>query len=50
MEHPFSVSKGITIMPPVIGRITAGHTVVRGDKAFPVRAGLGTSRVDPFLG
>jgi hypothetical protein len=37
MEHPFSVSKGITIMPPVIGRITAGHTVVRGDKAFPVR-------------
>jgi hypothetical protein len=24
-------------MPPVIGRITAGHTVVKGDKVYPVK-------------
>lgn len=32
-----SVVKGITLTPPVIGRITMGHTVVRGDKAMPVK-------------
>lgn len=32
-----SVVKGITLTPPVIGRITMGHTVLRGDKALPVK-------------
>lgn len=32
-----AVNKGITLTPPVIGRIAAGHTVVRGDRALPVK-------------
>ena len=32
-----AVNKGITLMTPVIGRITAGHTVFKNDKALPVK-------------
>ncbi len=38
--HPtaLAVNKGITLTPPVIGRITMGHTVVKGEgKALPVK-------------
>lgn len=31
------VIRGITLAPPVIGRIAAGHTVIRNDRALPVR-------------
>lgn len=31
------IIRGITLEPPVIGRITAGHTVIRGDRSLPVR-------------
>lgn len=29
--------KGVTLTPPTIGRITMGHTVLKGDKALPVK-------------
>ncbi len=32
-----SLNKGVTLTPPVIGRIAAGHTVLRGDRALPVK-------------
>ena len=33
-----SINKGITLTPPVVGRITMGHTVVKGEgKALPVK-------------
>lgn len=32
-----AVNRGITLTTPVIGRITAGHTVVKNDKALPVK-------------
>ncbi|TXT28134.1 MAG: hypothetical protein FD131_3267 [Rhodocyclaceae bacterium] len=32
-----SVNKGITLTQPVIGRIAMGHTVLRDDKALPVK-------------
>lgn len=32
-----AVNKGITLTIPIIGRITAGHTVLKGDKALPVK-------------
>lgn len=32
-----NIAKGITIAPPVIGRITMGHTVVKGGKTLPVK-------------
>ncbi len=33
-----SINKGITLTPPVIGRITMGHTIVRADgKSLPVK-------------
>lgn len=33
-----SINKGITLTPPVIGRITMGHTIVRGEgKGIPVK-------------
>jgi hypothetical protein len=31
------IIRGVTLTPPVIGRIAAGHTIVKGDKAFPVK-------------
>ncbi len=31
------IVRGVTLTPPVIGRITMGHTVVRGDKTLPVK-------------
>ena len=31
------IVRGVTLTPPVIGRITMGHTVIRGDKALPVK-------------
>jgi hypothetical protein len=30
-----NVVAGVTLAPPVVGRITMGHVVVRGDKAIP---------------
>ena len=38
--HPtaLAINKGITLTPPVIGRITMGHTVVKGEgKSLPVK-------------
>jgi hypothetical protein len=39
--HPtgnlLSVNKGVTLTPPVIGRISTGHTVIRGGKALPIK-------------
>lgn len=32
-----NIVRGIALTPPVIGRITAGHTVKRGDHVLPVR-------------
>ena len=32
-----SVHKGMALTTPVIGRIAAGHTIVRNDRALPVR-------------
>lgn len=33
-----NINKGITLTQPVIGRITMGHTVIRGEgKALPVK-------------
>ena len=35
---PLALNKGVTLTPPVIGRITMGHTVVKGEgKALPVK-------------
>jgi hypothetical protein len=31
------IIRGVTLTPPVIGRIAAGHTIVKGDKAYPVK-------------
>ena len=32
-----NINKGISLTTPVIGRITAGHTVVKGEKALPIK-------------
>lgn len=37
-SQKLNINKGITLTQPVIGRITMGHTIIRGEgKALPVK-------------